>query len=392
MATGATPQALNAEGVRALSTGDLARAADCFARAAALDPQAVALWLNLANAHRQLGDDNAERAALDAALAIDAIHFMGLLRRAQLHERTGARAKAARDWTGALAMAPEQLPPEIAAALAQGEEFVAAHTQAFAAAVDVPLAAVRAGLGDTELRRVDAAIDLSLGRRRVYFNECAGMHVPFLPADEFFPRRHFPWMPDIEAATPTIRAELESLLRDGDEGFAPYVSMKPGEPPNKWSPLDKSMAWNAYYLWKDGAPVERALARCPATAAAMAALPRADIPGRCPTVFFSILQPGAHIPPHTGVTNSRAIVHLPLIVPDSCGFRVGGETREWKVGEAFAFDDTIEHEAWNGSSELRAVLIFDVWNPHLTEAEQTMLRAFYAAADASGHYREPGET
>ena len=113
-------------------------------------------------------------------------------------------------------------------------------------------------------------------------------------------------------------------------------------------------------------------------------VPRSQVPGRMPTAFFSVLRPRTHLPAHNGVTNSRAIIHLPLIVPAGCRFRVGGETREWKVGEAWAFDDTIEHEAWNDSDELRAILIFDVWNPHLTEAEQHLLRAFFEASDASG--------
>jgi aspartate beta-hydroxylase len=72
-------------------------------------------------------------------------------------------------------------------------------------------------------------------------------------------------------------------------------------------------------------------------------------------------------------------VHLPLIVPDKCGFRVGGEIREWRVGEAFVFDDTIEHEAWNESDAIRAVLIVDVWNPYLTDDERTMVRHLFEA-------------
>ena len=91
------------------------------------------------------------------------------------------------------------------------------------------------------------------------------------------------------------------------------------------------------------------------------------------------------------MTNTRAIVHLPLIVPADCGFRVGGETRAWVEGEAFAFDDTIEHEAWNESNQPRVVLILDVWNPHLTAVERDLLRAYYAAADASGLNPEPRE-
>ena len=223
-----------------------------------------------------------------------------------------------------------------------------------------------------------------LGRRRVYHNECAGLHFPFLPADEFFERRHFPWMSDVEARTDAIRAEFEALVSESLDGFTPYVTMDPGTPRNKWSGLDHSLDWASFFLWRYGARIEEACARCPQTVAALEALPLADMPRRAPTAFFSVLKPGTHLPAHNGVSNARAIVHLPLIIPSGCALRVGGETRKWEIGEAFAFDDTIEHEAWNDSDALRAVLIFDVWNPHLTEAERVLLRAFFAVADESG--------
>jgi aspartate beta-hydroxylase len=53
-------------------------------------------------------------------------------------------------------------------------------------------------------------------------------------------------------------------------------------------------------------------------------------------------------------------------------------------GQAWAFDDTIEHEAWNRSDQLRAILIFDVWNPHISEQERALLRRFYEVANAAG--------
>jgi len=112
-------------------------------------------------------------------------------------------------------------------------------------------------------------------------------------------------------------------------------------------------------------------------------MPLQRIPGRAPNAFFSLLRPGKRIPPHTGVTNTRAIVHLALDVPPECGFRVGGETREWVEGKAFAFDDTIEHEAWNGSDRRRAVLILDTWNPHLSQREREAVRVHFAASDAA---------
>ena len=131
-------------------------------------------------------------------------------------------------------------------------------------------------------------------------------------------------------------------------------------------------------MWRDGKRIDDAIARCPRTAALLERVPKVDIPETGPTVFFSILAPKAHIPAHMGVTNTRLIVHVPLVIPPGCRFRVGSETREWEFGKAFVFDDTIEHEAWNDSDVPRAVLIFDIWNPYLTLAERDLVRAAVA--------------
>jgi aspartyl/asparaginyl beta-hydroxylase (cupin superfamily) len=306
---------------------------------------------------------------------------MALVRLAELHERLGELGEAQRRWSGALAVGAHVEPrtPELNAVLARASAFVAAQTGAFAERLDRALSAKIAEAAPRDRRRFEACVDHMLGRRPIFTNQCAGLHYPFLPADEFFDREHFPWLPQIEQQTPAIRAELEGLLAEGQGSFAPYVSMEPGLPPNKWSGLDKSLDWSALHLWREGEKMEEACARAPVTAALVEGLPLAPIPGRAPTVFFSLLRPHARIPAHTGVSNIRAIIHLPLIVPEGCGFRVGGETRLWKEGEAFAFDDTIEHEAWNESDSLRAVLIFDVWNPHLSAAERMLLQDLFSA-------------
>ena len=184
-----------------------------------------------------------------------------------------------------------------------------------------------------------------------------------------------------------IREEFLTVWRDAGDAIRPYVTMKPGTPENKWSPLDGSLAWGAMHLWKDGRRDDAVCARVPRAAAAVEALPLSDLPGRTPTVFFSILKPGTHLPAHTGVSNVRAIVHLPLVVPADCGFRVGGETRVWEEGRAWVFDDTIEHEAWNRSDQPRAILILDVWNPHIMPEERDYLRRFFTA---TGIEAQPG--
>ena len=369
----------------ALQAGDPAAAIEHFSAAVAADPASGALQRNLASAWRALGDAAGELAALDAALAIDRRDVIAWIRKAERHEALEEKGAALAAWSAAVALGQQldPLPTTLAPLLAHGQAFVGGATDTMFAVVTDALTPLRSTLSETEVRRGDAFVASALGRRQIYRNECAGVCYPFLPADEFFDRQHFPWMTAIEAQTDAIRAELLALLDDPGEALRPYVRMEAGTPDTIWAPLDGQLDWGACFLWEYGEPNQPVLDRCPATAAALAAIPGARIPGRAPSAFFSMLKPRTRIPPHTGVTNTRAIVHLPLIVPSGCGFRVGGETRQWQEGSAFAFDDTIEHEAWNDSDALRAVLIFDVWNPHLSAGERELLTRYFAAADAS---------
>ncbi|MEO9131395.1 MAG: aspartyl/asparaginyl beta-hydroxylase domain-containing protein [Sphingomonas sp.] len=383
---GDQPVALNALGLHAMAQGDFAESAALLRRAIAADPNSPDLWMNLAKARREQRDDPGEEEALQGALAIDQRHFMALVRMAELFERGGNASSAAERWRGVLAMAPmiEERSPALELMLEHARNYVARQREGFAGTIDRGLEAARRDVAPAGLRRFDACIDHALGRREIYANHCAGMHFPFLPADEFFSREHFPWLETIEAQADVIRAELEAVLAEDSAAIRPYVAMAPGTPTNKWSPLDHSLEWGAMHLWKDGRRDEAVCARVPRTAAAVEALPLSDLPGRTPTVFFSLLRPGAHLPAHTGVSNVRTIIHVPLIVPPGCTFRVGGETRAWQAGKAWAFDDTIEHEAWNRSDQMRAILIFDVWNPHITPVERDLLRRFYAVAATAG--------
>src|SRR5262249_11971673 len=160
----------------------------------------------------------------------------------------------------------------------------------------------------------------------------------------------------IEAATDDIREELVNVLAEGQEVLEPYVSHARGGKTleQKWRELQQSRRWGVYFLWREGVAYPEHIAKCPKTVAALESWPRCDVPGCGPTAVFSILDAHTRIPAHTGVNNTRLVVHVPLIVPPGCGFRVGAEQREWEPGKAFVFDDTIEHEAWNNSDEPRA--------------------------------------
>jgi len=370
----------NRLGMQSLQAGDASAAVMHFRRACDADADAGELRINLATAHRLLGDDSGERSALEQALDLDRRNLMAVIRLAQLHERRDELVPATRHWSAVLSLGGSiaDPSPDFAALLAHAQTFLDGHNRELGESLDAALAEGLAAASDGERRRVRAAADVMLGRRQLFTNECHGLRYPFLPADEFFDREHFPWLSELEAATADIRAELEGILADRESGLAPYVEQPSGVPENKWTPLDRSLDWGALHLWRDGERNEAASARAPKTAALVDSLPLCRIPGRAPAVFFSLLKAGKRIPPHTGVTNVRSIVHLPLIVPEGCTFRVGGETRPWVEGQAFVFDDTIEHEAVNPTTRDRAVLIFDVWNPHLSEAERAMIQTIYA--------------
>ena len=368
--------ALNTLGLIAIGVRDVERALHYLERAAAAEPGEPGIWFNHFQALEIAGELERGIASLDRALSIDPYFVPALLKKAEVLERLGRIAESAALYRAIIAASPDldSLPEPARQALAHGRALVREADDRRAAALEGALAEVHAAHPGADLHRALAYAEQQTGRRKVYVQQPVGGHFPYLPALEFFPRDHFPWLAALEARTAEIRQELLSLLTGADEGFGPYVAFEPGQPVNQWGELNHSRRWSAWFLWKDGLRQDATCARCPATAAALEGVPLLDLPGKGPTVMFSLLEPRTRIPPHTGSNNVRTTIHLPLIVPEGCGFRVGAETRDWRVGEAWAFDDTIEHEAWNDSDELRAIFILDVWNPLLSEAERAAVR------------------
>lgn len=371
------PGVLNVAGMRTLIGGDARTARPLLERATAVDPGSPALWVNLALVHRELRDDGAERAAIDKALVADPRYFPALLHKARLLERQGKAKQAAYLYHAFLSCVPAGVPhpPAIQSAIAHANKAVDENSRALEAFVASRIAEARARHAGARLDRFDACLEALAGKRVTYSPQPTFMLFPRLPAIEFLDRADFPWLDPFEAATGEIRDEARHAFRESADEFVPYITKPPGAPVDQWRELNDSKRWSTYFLLKNGKRVEEHLARCPKTAALLDAAPLCNVPGHAPTAFFSVLAPRTRIPAHTGVANTRFIVHLPLVVPPSCGFRVGAERREWREGHAWVFDDTFEHEAWNDSDEPRIVLIFDVWNLFLTQAERDLVAA-----------------
>jgi aspartyl/asparaginyl beta-hydroxylase (cupin superfamily) len=374
------PVVLNSAAGHLLRTGNAARARDLWQRATQCDASSKVLWVNLAAACRALGDLTAEMEALDRALSLDPRYMLALLHKGEVLERLGKTKAAVTLYEGALVAAGRSgaLPSQHAAALSHARDVVQAGHRDMEEFFARELAPMLSQYPGADQQRFTACRDILLGKRRAYASEPKNMLFPYLPAIEFFQREQFPWLDVLEAATEDVAAEALAVLNGDQQGFKPYVDFPPGTPMDNWGPLNHSSAWTTYPLWHDGARVNDHIAKCPKTAAVLEQLPLCAVPQVAPGAYFSVLKPRTRLPPHTGTTNTRSIVHLPLIIPASCGFRVGSQTREWKKGRAWVFDDTIEHEAWNDGDETRVILIFDIWNPLLTMAERDMVRALTA--------------
>lgn len=374
---------LSAIGQHSFRKGDLESARTAFQRVVDTDGSDPQQWISLALVHQKRNDEPGEEQAIQRALTVDPTDLLALILRANLFERQGSTHKAALAYGAVATVAPpvERLNQDLRPAVAHAVAYRDNYNKECGAFMDHYLENSYKQFVGEKLNRFRDSLDIMLGRKRRFDSQPMLYHFPQLVPIEFFERSEFPWLDSIEAATDEIRNEFLQVLEQ-EEGFGPYITYPTDAPLNQWAELNNSPRWSAFHLLKDGEPVEGNAAKCPRTMEFLRGAPQPDQPGRTPTAMFSLLKPQTRIPPHTGVSNARLVTHLPLIIPEGCGFRVGNDTREWAPGKAWVFDDTIEHEAWNNSDKLRVVLIFDIWHPHLTPPERAMITAMTAGMNA----------
>lgn len=170
----------------------------------------------------------------------------------------------------------------------------------------------------------------------------------------FFAPEILPWIADLEAQWPRVRAELDAVLQATD----PIPNFQDISVDQRAITADDR--WKTYFLYGYGYKAHRNCDRCPETTRLIEAIPGMK------TAFFSILYPHKRIPEHCGPYKGLLRYHLGLKVPqdaDRCGIRVGGEVRHWQEGKSLLFDDTYPHAAWNDTDELRVVLFVDIVRP-----------------------------
>lgn len=329
-----------------------------------------------------------DESAIDALLQREPRNIEALVRKGDLRTEAGDDRAAIAFYKAALAAAAaaQPLPARLRDPIERAQAGVARANKLFERHLEDSLA--KAGFPEgNRPPRFRESLDLLLGRRTttLQLQRPGSYYFPGLPQRRYYERSELPWAREIEAAAPAIRKELlEYLSAGGSDSFSPYLVSDPSRPRSEFHGLVDNPSWSTLYLWEKGGRVAGVADRFPETLAAVERLEVPYIGVRAPSILFSRLAPGARIPPHHGAMNARLICHLPLVVPPGCGFRVGGETREWREGELLVFDDTVEHEAWNDSSSERIILIFDVWRPEVAPDERRAVAALFETVDSYG--------
>ncbi|WP_395614149.1 aspartyl/asparaginyl beta-hydroxylase domain-containing protein [Allosphingosinicella sp.] len=370
---------LEAAADRAAASGDRAGARTLLVRATRADPDRAETWVKLAAMCRAEGDIEAALDAVSGALKIDPLGFLPLLLKASLLEKAGRAAEAGETYGYALAQAPATLPPHLEAMAAHARTRHDAHVAETAGRLARALEEMP--LSEAEQRRLARFRSNIVRTTRPYHSEPTHFHYPGLREREYHDRALFPWLAELEAATAAIREDFHRVMAGERAELVPYIQYPDDVPLRQWAELNRNRAWTAIHLVQNGVTIEANARHCPSVMAMLGDMEQPEIPRRGPNAMFSLLAPGAHIPPHVGVANTRLVCHLPLIVPAGCWFRVGAETRLWEEGKAWVFDDTIEHEAMNPTSELRVILIIDTWHPDLGPAERAAVAAVMSATD-----------
>lgn len=376
-------------GVAALQAGQAEQARASFQSAVDLAVATARSYLGLALACLSQSDLPAAEAALDTALKLEPANLRALIMKGDIvFARTDNQAAAAHYGLALRIAARQQGLPE---PLKQDLNRISARQQQLMHIFREHLMECLAKAGysrSTSSDRFNVSLDMMLGLIERPEDTSAfpqAPHVYYLPELDyhtFYPEQRLPWLAKLEYNTDVIARELQTLLNTEAETFSPYIHSGIDRPQQGETALLDSRDWTSAYLWEDGKPNANNMAACPETTRLMQELPLTLIEGFAPSVLFSKLNAGARIEPHTGMLNTRLICHLPLVVPDNCALRVGADTRVTERGRAWAFDDSINHEAWNESGSERVILLFDVWRPDVREDERHYIKALLEAVSS----------
>ena len=158
----------------------------------------------------------------------------------------------------------------------------------------------------------------------------------------------------LESKATNIAEEARNVLAERNR-IHPVAEVSPDH-----ERIAQDKRWKSFFLLGYGYRFDHNCALCPETTRVLEQIPDLN------SGFFSILQAGAKIPPHRGVTKAILTCHLGLQVPEdqpNCAMRVADQVCHWDQGKSLVFDDTFEHEVWNRTSQDRVILLLQFKRP-----------------------------
>jgi aspartate beta-hydroxylase len=376
----------------AIDRDDMPGAHAHLAAALKYAPKDTALLLAHAQVLFRLDAIDEARTSLESIVTLDPSHHVAWLVLGEVREASGDGQGALRAWYQAITRAQavgqwlgrDTTDPSIVDAVTRNIERLRRGRRDY---LFNSLEGVRSTYGAAAVARVERALTGYLGewdatppdpRQRPKF-----FYFPGLPEGPYHDPMLHSWAHLLSDAWLDIRQEGLSLLQE-DRDFESFLGLKPGQSREGYvGGSNPHAAWDAYFFYRHGRRHDAHHARCPKTSAILESIELCRVGQQAPEVCFSLLRPQSTIMPHYGVTNTRLVMHLPLIVPRDAGLDiVGADAHRWKEGELMMFDDTFQHGAWNRSDEPRLILLMDCWNPHLTPEEKLAGKVLIEAIEA----------
>jgi aspartyl/asparaginyl beta-hydroxylase (cupin superfamily) len=175
-----------------------------------------------------------------------------------------------------------------------------------------------------------------------------------IPTEAVIQASAFHWTDRLTEKWQLVAQEAASILRHRD-AVPPLKDISPDH-----ARIAGDGNWRSFFLIGYRYEVAENCARAPVTAALVRQIPGLN------SAFFSILEPGATIPRHRGVTRGLVTCHLGLIIPDTpkkCVMQVEDNELFWEPGKWLIFDDSTFHEVHNRTDQRRVILLIQVKRP-----------------------------
>lgn len=164
----------------------------------------------------------------------------------------------------------------------------------------------------------------------------------------------YDWTDNVKENWQDIAKEAQNVLRHRD-AIPPLKDISPDH-----ERIARDGNWRSFFLIGYGFKVEENCIRAPKTYNLIKKIPELN------SAFFSILEPGAVIPRHRGVTRGLITCHLGLNIPtnkESCVIQVEDQDLNWENGKWLIFDDSYFHEVHNDTDERRVILLLQIIRP-----------------------------